>query len=116
MNRDGHGLKHGCFRKRESVRQVIGDSLRNDDVFSESSVATIVGAGNSEHAAVIAQIDFPANAIPACSARNRGIKCDSIAFRPPGYVRSDGCDSPGSFMTHHNWKGASAGRTVVAVL
>ena len=115
MNRDGYGLQHGRFGKRKTVRQVIHNSLRNNHVFRESPCTTVIGAGNSEHAALVAEIDFSASAIATRSARDRRIKSDSIAFGPSGYLRSDFRDAAGSFMAHNDWRNAPAGGAVVAM-
>src|SRR5205814_2855365 len=115
MHRDGHRFQHGRLGKRKTVRQVINNSLRNDDVFSERSRATVVGTGNSQHAAVVAEIDFSASTIRTSSTRDCGIERDSIAFGPAGYLRTDSRDAAGSFMAHHDGRDAAAGGTVVAV-
>jgi len=115
VDRYRHGLQHGCFGKGKSIRQAINNSLRNDDVFSEGSGAAIVGARHTEDLATVAEIDFSAGAIRASSARDRGIKGDSIAFGPAVYLWAYGGDSAGGFMAHHDGRNTAAGRTVVAV-
>src|SRR5204862_4189032 len=114
-DRDSDRFQHGCFGKRKAVRQAINNSLRNDDIFGEGSRATVVGAGNSEDAAVVAEIDFSTSAIAAVSAGNCGIEGDAIAFGPAGYLRSDSRDVAGSFMAHHDGRNAAAGGTIIAV-
>src|SRR5207253_1708726 len=115
VDRYGYRFQHGRLGKRKTVRQAIHNSLRNDDVFGERSSATVVGAGNSEDAAVVAEIDFTTNAIPAGSARNCGIEGDAIAFGPAGYLWSSFRDAAGSFMAHHDGRNAAARGAVVTV-
>jgi len=92
MHRDGNGLQHGGFRKRELIRQAINDSLWNDDVFGESSGAAIIRAGNAQDLPAVAKIDFSARAIRTSSARNRGIKGDAIAFGPAACLGAEAGD------------------------
>src|SRR2546429_4284528 len=86
---DGYRFQHGRLGKRKTVRQAIHNSLRNDDVFGERSSATVVGAGNSEDAAVVAEIDFSTSAIAAGLARKFGIEGGGSRVQPTRYMRVD---------------------------
>ena len=115
MDRDGHSFERGGFGKTESVWKFVGNALRNDDVFGESSRAAVISAGNAKHLAAVAKIDFAAGTIRAGTARNRRIERDAIAFGPTRDLRAKGGDAASRFVAHHDGRDTTAGGSVVAV-
>ena len=60
-------------------RQRIQDVLRHGDELGERAVLAIVGAGDAEDAAIVAQIHCAAAAGVALAAGDRGIERDAVA-------------------------------------
>jgi hypothetical protein len=75
----------------------------------------VFAAGNAQHAAALAEVDFSASAIPAFTTINCRIKRHSVAGFPVGNFVSHPRNLSRRFMPHDDWGNASAGAAVHAM-
>ena len=79
VQRHGDGFEHGGLGKRDVVRQPVDDALRNGDELGKGAMAAVVAAGNADHLAVVAEVDFAAPAEGALPAVDGGVERDAVA-------------------------------------
>ena len=112
MNGDRDGLNHGRFGKAQRVRQAVKNARRHRNQFGKGSVAAELAAGDAQHLAVIAKIDFAARAEIALAAGDGGIERHPVAGRPALHIRAHLFDHAGRFVAHHDGRDAAAGGAV----
>src|SRR4051812_14480288 len=88
---------------------------RRDDEFSECAVLPIIFAGDTEHAAVVAEVDFTAPAEFAMAAVNCGVERDAIAGGPALDGAANLRDDAAGFVAHDDRRAAAASAAVHAV-
>jgi hypothetical protein len=81
----------------------------------ESSGAAIVGAGDAEDLAAVAEIYIAAAAVLTFAAVDGGVEGDAVAFGETLNGLADGGDFSGRFVTHHDRGNAAPGGAIVAV-
>src|SRR5579875_1957470 len=74
----GDCFEHRRFRKREGIRQMIENALRDGDVFGEGAIAAVIFAGNADDLTIVTEIDFIPAAILTLAAVDRGVEGDAI--------------------------------------
>jgi hypothetical protein len=74
--------------------------LRYGHILGHGPVTVVVVTGNSQHAAVVTEVDAPPAAISAASAIHCRIECDPVSLPPLRNAGSHLDDDSGSFMTH----------------
>ena len=82
MISDGQGLDCGGVAEAHRVRQPDKDMLGHGHVLGKGAMPPIVGAGNAQHAAIVAEVHLAAAAEPALAAEDRGVERDAIAHSP----------------------------------
>ena len=63
-------------------RHAVQHVLRNGDELGKGPMAAVIVAGDPQHAAVVAKIDFAAAAIPAATAVDRRVEGHAVAGGP----------------------------------
>ena len=76
------------------VGQAIENALGDGDVFGECAVAAVVAAGDADHFAAVAEVDFAAAAEDAFAAIDGGVEGDAIAGLEVGDAGADGGHMP----------------------
>jgi hypothetical protein len=112
---DCDGFEHGGFGERQGVWQTMDDARRNGDEFRERAGAAVVGAGDAQDLAIVAEIDLAAAAMLALAAEDGGVEGNAVAFGETLYGTTDGRDFARGFVAHDDWGDAATGGAVVTV-
>ena len=94
MQGDGDGLEHGGLRRRRSCR-AAGRAMRSGTarILGEGAGAAVLAAGDADDLAVVAEVDFAAQAVGALAAVDGGVEGDAVARAGSGHARgADGSD------------------------
>ena len=82
-------------------------TLWHSHILGKGTGAAVVAAGNAKHAALVAEVDFPAQAMWTRAAEDGGIESYTVALAEAGdsCTQDGGCS--GSLMSHDEWRYAA---------
>ena len=109
------GSTSAAWTKVDFGRHAVEHVLRNGDELGKGPMAAVIVAGDPQHAAVVAKIDFAAAAMPAAAAVDRRVEGHAVAGGPIADLGPDVDDRPRRLVAHDDRRLPPAGAAVHAV-
>src|SRR5580693_4355270 len=108
-----HGFEHRSIRERQILRKTVNNMPRHGDELGKGTSTAVVCAGNAQHLALVAKIDFALQAKRAHAAEDGGIENYAVAL---GQIRNPGAqggDRSRCLVPHNKGRYAAARGSIV---